>query len=58
MADVKVRAKYRGQKPDFTWAEEGEVFEIDAKLFSERWMEKVTAKEAKAKAEPVEKTDE
>jgi len=29
MADVKVRAKYRGQKPDRTWAEEGEVFEIE-----------------------------
>jgi hypothetical protein len=56
MAEMKVRAKYRGQKPDRTWAEEGEVFEIDAKLFSKRWMEKVVAKVAKA--EPVEKTDE
>jgi hypothetical protein len=47
MADVKVRAKYRGQKPDRTWAEEGEVFEIDAKLFSKRWMVKVDGRKAK-----------
>ena len=56
MAEVKVRAKLRGQKPDLTWAKEGELFEIDAKLFSKRWMEKVTAKQAKA--EPVAQADE
>jgi len=38
---VKVRAKRAGQKPDFTWAREGEVFEVEETKFSRRWMEKV-----------------
>lgn len=47
MADVAVKAKRRGQKPDGTWAEEGEVFKIDTKLFSKRWMEKVDGRKAR-----------
>lgn len=44
---IKVRAKLKGQKPDMTWAQEGDVFEIDPDLFSKRWMEKITADEGK-----------
>lgn len=44
---IKVRAKLKGQKPDMTWATEGDIFEIDPDLFSKRWMEKITAAEAK-----------
>ena len=52
MADVLVRAKRRGQKPDRTWVEEGDVFKIDAAQFSKRWMVKVEPpKRGKAKAD-------
>lgn len=51
MADVKVKAKRRGQKPDGFWVREGEVFEIDAKLVSERWMEKLPARKSAPKTD-------
>mgnify|MGYP000244668114 CR=1 FL=1 len=38
MADVQVKAKLRGQKPDRSWANEGEAFTIDERLVSKRWM--------------------
>lgn len=47
MAKIKVKARVRGQKPDRSWAAEGEVFEVEEAKFSERWMIKV---EEKAKA--------
>lgn len=44
---IKVKAKLKGQKPDMTWAKEGDIFEVDPDLFSKRWMVKITAAEAK-----------
>lgn len=41
MSEVKVRAKDRGQKPDFSWANRGDIFSIPEDKFSDRWMEKV-----------------
>jgi hypothetical protein len=41
MADVTVRAKWRGQRPDGTWAQEGDVFTVPADKVSSRWMEEI-----------------
>lgn len=49
---IKVMAVHSGgQKPDFTWAREGDVFDIPEDKFSARWMRKVEEpKKAPAKA--------
>lgn len=47
---VQVIARRKGQKPDGTWAREGEVFEVSSGLVSRRWMRPVTAEERKAAA--------
>lgn len=51
---VKVRVKegWRGQKPDKTWAEEGDTFAIDEDLVSKRWMEVMPAETKPAKGDP------
>jgi hypothetical protein len=57
MAKVKVKARVRGQKPDRTWAKEGETFEVEEGMISYRWMTRLDGikskeeAEAKAKAE-------
>lgn len=48
MAKIDVVAKSAGQKPDRTWAAEGETFSVPEELFSPRWMRKVEEKPAAA----------
>jgi len=53
---IKVKAKHPVQKPDMTWASEGEIFDIEEHRFSKRWMVKgdgrsKAAKTAEADAE-------
>ncbi|WP_316859937.1 hypothetical protein [uncultured Cohaesibacter sp.] len=59
MADIKVKALKRGQKPNRRWAKEGEVFTIDEDKFSSGWMVKVeqeaTASATDKEAENAEK---
>jgi len=51
MADVRVKAKRRGQKPDGTWAEEGDEFTVPEKLVSDRWMIRLSKAPTAKKAE-------
>jgi hypothetical protein len=56
MADAKmvtVKAKLRGQKPNRTWAEPGDTFEVPENKVG-AWMERVEGKKAAKKAEPAE----
>lgn len=51
MADVTAKAKRRGQLPNGVWVQEGDEFTIDSKLFSSRWMVKLSSpKRRSAKA--------
>lgn len=52
MAKMKVKALKVGEHPQGVWRQPGKIFELeDSKKFSEIWMEKVTAKEAKEAAD-------
>lgn len=44
---IRVVATERGQKLDRTWAQPGDAFDIDEKLFSPLWMAKAKAEKPK-----------
>ena len=48
---VTVQARFPGQKPDRSWAAEGDVFDVPEDKVSARWMVPVKAEKSKAKAD-------